>query len=303
VDGIYRLEGTRSVGDDAASGLPFDVVLSRNARLDSFSTENFLTSTTPVPVTGEVDALADDRLVLTIVPLASTDEPVAFDFTVDLVGTPTGTCQFAATFTDPAVYMDRCGGVTLDPLFLPPAAQGPQPGPSLNVRYGGAGVFTEGQYLDSLGAAMDYTRDFTIQFWGRFDDPQPSFDTIAYSDINTGFPGGVQIVVDFDSSQDQFDIRAAFTYDNGTNPGPIVVLTGRIPDAGWHFYRFSRDYDAGIISWCVDGVRQAMDATAGQLNMTSDQTPNLGKSSFAGVAYFAGSLDDVRIFRRALPCN
>ena len=107
----------------------------------------------------------------------------AGDFTMTLLGDEgeilPGSCQFAATFDDSGAVVDSCRGATMMGFFAPPATAEPVFGPSLDARFGGARVFAEGNYLDSLGAAMDYSGDFTIQFWGKFDDPQPSFDTIA----------------------------------------------------------------------------------------------------------------------------
>lgn len=148
---------------------------------------------------------------------------------------------------------------------------------------------------------MDYSGDFTIQFWSQPTNPQPSFDSIPYSDINTGVPGGVQIVLDLDSPGDD-DFRAAYA-DPNASPVPLSVIFGTIPGAGWHFYRFSRSLDTATVAWCIDGVLQGTGAIVSTFDMTSDQTPNIGKSSFEGVAYFAGGMDDVRIFRRALPCQ
>jgi hypothetical protein len=37
--------------------------------------------------------------------------------------------------------------------------------------------------------------------------------------------------------------------------------------------------------------------------MTTDQAPHLGRNVDFSPAYYGGGLDDVRVFRRALPCS
>lgn len=306
VDGAYRVEGQFRSPELLATGVQSFVALSRNARHDSVHVQSFLSSATEEALAVDVEALAGDRIQLTLLPnAADSDEPIAFDFTVTLLGGAgeifPGRCQFAATFDGPQPLEDKCGNATLDDLFEDPATTVTASGDSVNGLYDQARTFVEGQYLDSTGTAMDYSGDFTIQFWANPTNPQPSFDTIPYSDINTGVPGGVQIVLDLDSPGDS-DFRAAYTWNDPGAPDPLNVITGTIPGAGWHFYRFSRDREAGTVSWCIDGAVQGSDAMPAGFDMTSDQTPNIGKASF-GTPYFAGSIDDVRIFRRALPCQ
>jgi Concanavalin A-like lectin/glucanases superfamily len=306
--GSYRLVGEFRVPDGFDEGATRSFLVARNATHDSLLAPRFLSSTDPAPLSVDVEALGGDQILLTLPPGAKAGTPIAFDFAVTLLGGEgeifPGKCLLAATFDGEDPLRDLCAGQELANLNDDPeqpddlSAQGD----SLVERYGSARVLAEGQYLRHGGSPMDYRADFTIQFWARLDEPQPAFDTVPFADWSTTAAGGVVFRVD----EIEPLINVCYMWDDGSGkpPMPVPCLGGSPPrDGEWHFYRLSRSASAGTISLCIDGDHQDSGTDAGSFDMTSDEPPYLGRSIVYEPAYFAGSLDDVRVFARALPCT
>jgi hypothetical protein len=73
-------------------------------------------------------------------------------------------------------------------------------------------------------------------------------------------------------------------------------------DAGWHFWRITRSTGDGRYQLCIDGAEITSTAIEATANMTSDEAPRLGRLVDFEAPYFKGSIDEVRIFKTALPC-
>ena len=281
-------------------------MVARNARHDTQVAPSFLTSVEPGELSVDVEALAGDRILVSLPAADASDgSPIAFDFSVTLLGGDgeifPGKCSFAATFDGEEALADLCGGATLRNLNNDMPDNLTVPGDSLSEEYGDARVFAEGQFMFSEGSPMDYRADFTIQFWANVATPQPSFDTVLYSDWDTDVAGGTIFFLD----ETEPLINVCYFYDDGSGkaPQPAPCLGGAPPrDDAWHFFRVSRSAEAGTISLCIDGAHQSTLTEQGAFDMTSDISPNLGRNVF-GSPYFAGSIDDLRIYKRALPCR
>ena len=210
--------------------------------------------------------------------------------------------MFAATFDDDAPFEDRCGGANMENLN---DEIGPPGRPSGGVGERAARPrprFGEGQYIRSVGAPMDYRGDFTIQYWSRPDDPQPNFGTVPFADRHGLARGGVL----FSVAETSTVLEACYMWDDGTTPTePLsACIVGMQPrDGNWHFTRLSRDAAAGTISLCVNGAFEDSDTAVGAFDMSTDQAPHLGRNVNFSPAYYSGGLDDVRVFKRALPCS
>ncbi len=302
-NGSYHLEG--SFKSPQAGGVPHHFLVSRNSRNDLLHKENFATIAEATSFSLDVEAVQGDMLLLTMPSnQAGTAEPVAFDFYVTLLSAAgavfPGACQFAVTFDDEANPLaDHCGGAAFDsrdydsadPVNLATEVV------SLNTRYGKAREFVEDNYMVSTGPPMDYSGDFTVQFWIKLAVPQPSFGTVGFSDEDNGVPGGIGWY--FGSDSDSTD--ACYFWPGGGTAGGCFSVNGTHVgvDGEWHFYRISRTGDT--LEACVDGTSiGSTTATAGS-DMGSNQAVRLGRNF--GPAYFGGSIDDVRIFKRGLPCN
>jgi hypothetical protein len=304
--GSYRLTGTFRLPDGFEQGQQRGFVVSRNARHDTQLAPSFLTSVEPSELSVDVEALAGDRILVSLPAAEAGDgSPIAFDFSVTLLGAEgeifPGKCSFAATFEGEEALADLCAGATLRNLNNDMPDNITVPGPSLSEEYGDARVFAEGQFMFSEGAPMDYRADFTIQFWANVATPQPSSDTVLYSDWDSDVAGGTIFFLD----EIEPLINVCYFYDDGSGkaPQPAPCLGGAAPrDDAWHFYRVSRSAEAGTISLCIDGAHQSTLTEQGAFDMTSDISPNLGRNVY-GSPYFAGSIDDLRIYKRALPCR
>ncbi len=65
----------------------------------------------------------------------------------------------------------------------------------------------------------------------------------------------------------------------------------------WHYYTMT--WDGTTMTVYVDGIKQGISAaTGGTFNCLS--TPDIGKYAVTGMDYYSGSIDDVRIYNRAL---
>jgi hypothetical protein len=302
--GSYRLTGTFRLPQGFEEGQQRRFVVSRNARHDTQLAPSFLTSVEPSELSVDVEALAGDRILVSL-PAAGDGSPIAFDFSVTLLGAEgeifPGKCSFAATFDGEEPLADLCAGATLRNINNDMPDNVTVPGASLSEEYGDARVFAEGQFIFSEGSPMDYRADFTIQFWANVATPQPSFDTVLYSDWDSDVAGGTIFFLD----ETEPLINVCYFYDDGSGkaPQPAPCLGGAPPrDDAWHFFRVSRSAEAGTISLCIDGAHQSTLTEQGAFDMTSDISPNLGRNVY-GSPYFAGSIDDLRIYKRALPCR
>ena len=308
-NGTYRFIGRFRLPDGVEEGVQSRFLVSRNGRHDVLLRPNFLGSATAADLQVDVEALAGDQIVLAMPrPASGSGQPLAFDFAVTLLGGEEdifpGRCMFAATFDEDDPFTEKCGGATLANLnadeTLPGVTEG---GPSVNDLFGSARVFDEARYMQSMGPAMDYSGDFTIQFWAQFAEPQPSFDAVPFSDaVDDAFGGVVWIL---DPFQEPEPLRVCYLWEEGAEPvlqSGCFAVADAPRDGEWHFHRVSRDAAEGTLSYCIDGALKGSDTAPGAFDMSSDRGPFLGKGVFSTFAYYGGSTDDVRIFRRALPC-
>lgn len=304
--GSYRLAGTFRLPQGFEEGRQRGFLVSRNARHDTQLAPSFLTSVEPGEMSVDVEALVGDRILVSLPATGAGDgSPIAFDFSVTLLGGEgeifPGKCSFAATFDGDEPLADLCGGALLRNLNNDMPDSLTVPGPSLSEAYGDARVFAEGQFMFSEGSPMDYRADFTIQFWANVATPQTAFDSVLYSDWDSDVAGGTIFILD--ETEPRIDV--CYFYDDGSGkaPSPAPCLDGAPPrDDAWHFFRVSRSAEAGTISLCIDGAHQSTLTEQGALDMTSDISPNLGRNVYSA-PYFTGSIDDLRIFKRALPCR
>jgi hypothetical protein len=304
--GSYRLVGNYRLPQGFEEGRQRQILVSRNARHDTQFAPSFLTSVEPSDLSVDVEALAGDRMLVSLPAGDAGDgSPIAFDFGITLLGGDgeifPGKCMFAATFSADEPLFDQCAGASIANLNDDMPDNITVEGPSLNEEYGQARVFASGQYMHSTGSPMDYRGDFTIQFWANPATPA-SLDTVFYGDWDSDVSGGMIFFLD----EIEPVINVCYFYGGGmwpTDTDPAPCLGGAPPrDDQWHFYRVSRRADAGTISLCIDGAAQSTLTDQGSQDMTSDLSPYFGRNPF-GPPDFTGSIDDVRIFKRALPCQ
>ena len=292
----YSISGAARIADGGPTDVPVQVLFSRAGRHDAVALQTIRTSETEVGIAGLVPAIEGDEIILSI----GSDETIPplgvrlFYTRVDSGGDVfPGSCQVALRFE--GSLSDECGSATGVDLQGDGEAGTSTSGPGPSGRLGQARVIAEDHYLRLGGAPLDKSGDFTVQFWAKIDEPQPSFGVALYSDWNTVVKGGVAMFIDDDTNVVDFCYMA-----HGDTEIETCDQTSRAMDGQWHFWRAVRS--GGTYTLCIDGVVKMESPIAAALNMTGDQAPHIGRNVDYEPAYFAGSIDEVRIFEQALPC-
>lgn len=308
--GVIRVQGRIRLPDGVASAESLRVTISRNARHDYAASSTIIPTTTPAEIDELVDVLPGDR-VLVIFEQRTGAMPVPFgvQLWVTRMGVPPeDRCLVGLPFDEPTPLRDLCGELDVDNLT---DGIGSPPGPSTlgagaSPLLGEARDLVEGQYLRVGSSPIDYSGDFTVQVWARV-TPGASFIQAFYADSTSDAPpGGVSISM----SSGQGYARTFHPRGSGTcvsEPVPGVCLVGSslgtISEGEWHFFRMSRSTADDEILVCVDGQRRARLAVDGALDLTTSYAPHLGRNVVFNPAYMDGSLDDVRVYEVALPCE
>jgi hypothetical protein len=295
----YQITGAARIADGGPADISVQMLFSRAGRHDAVALQTMRTSETEVGLSGLVPAVAGDEIMLSI--SSADDVPpigVRLFFTrVDAGGDVfPGSCQVALRFDSGSSLDESCRGVTI--MDLTDGIAEPDPGPSSSgpgpsARLGEAREFVEGQYLQIGGAPLDYSGEFTIQFWVKI--VNPPFGPGLFNDWNTAVKGGVAMFVDYDSDIVDFCYMA-----HGAEEIEQCDQTTRTMDQNWHFWRAVRQ--GGTYTLCIDGVEKVSAPIGAGLNMTSDEAPRVGRNVVYNPAYFDGSIDEVRVFSEALPC-
>jgi len=296
----YQITGAARVADGGPLDIPVQLLVSRAGRHDAVALQTLRTSETEVGISGLVPALEGDEISLSI--SSGDDVPpigVRLFYTRVDEGADAfpGSCQVSLRFDADAPLAEGCNAV--DITDLTDGIADPDPGPSSNgpgpsARLGEARALVEGQYLKVGGAPLDYSGEFTIQFWAKL--VNPPFGPGLYNDWNTDVKGGVAFFTDYDSDIVDFCYMA-----HGAEEIDTCDQTSLTRDQQWHFWRAVRK--GGTYTLCIDGVEKVSAPIAAGLNMTSDEAPRLGRNVVYNPAYFVGSIDEVRVFSEALPCS
>src|SRR5262249_46325812 len=118
-------------------------------------------------------------------------------------------------------------------------------------------------------------------------------------DFLDGQPGGLAIGI---SRYGKLDAQVGTVATPNTIDW-VDAITDWPGTGTWHFVRVVQT--GGNFSLCLDGQPKASTPVPdGQL--TTGSPPYLGRNFFgvpAGESHFDGSLDDVRVFKGALPCE
>jgi 3D (Asp-Asp-Asp) domain-containing protein len=277
------------------------VRLYRNSREDVLFTASASPGGATVAHTITVDALPGDRFLVALEPSGGQGGTAALHlFVIDANKTFPSTCQLAVTFSAPTIIGptidDLCGGglTSIDNAMLPAApllVTGP-------FAYQGMGGYLDpGYYL--YGSQPLDRGDTTIQFWVQNETPSTS-KTWVFSDIDEVNARGLGIGFK-NTSGNPSDLKLEASVVSATSP---VTYTGQsIAFANPQNWRFVRVvHTGGVVTFCLDGARVMSFPLPGPA--ASGRVPYFGKNGASGVTdYFGGSLDDVRVFSDALPCN
>jgi hypothetical protein len=310
-----QLSMTARMPDGASGDELVQLFVSRNSRHDVVFASSFLPTTAPRDFGGAIDLLEGDRLffeIRTAPDGASPGAPIGLAGRVSRLlegpGANLENCLFAATFDGAEPLQDPCGDAALSD-----ANDGLTPGmtsviPSAAAWLGNARMFPGGGYIASSGSPVDYSGDFTIQFWMQYPEPG-DFAMTAFSDRTVEAPGGIII------SPEEMEGGAGPMFvgtiyrdptgvcDDGMGFCYAYFRANRPTDSQWHFYRVVRSTASNRMSLCIDGREVGGTSVPGDIDLTSTYPPHIGRNVVFNPAEFIGALDDVRIFKTALPCE
>lgn len=305
----YRLSATVRRPDGAPTDVPVQILVSRAGRHDAVIAQVIDDSS---PGTTELSALipaiAGDELIVSVD--SSDDDPPPLGLRLQLTSIPVNeddpdpdqfpaSCLMALRFDPGAPLEESCHDLVVDDLndeIGPAGMTGTGDGP--NETLGEARTFGEGQYMVVGSSPLDYGDDFTIQFWAKLTEPQPSFDTTPYADWDDAVYGGISFFLAESTAAMSFGFQAH-------GPSEVVedLATTRPIDGEWHFWRVTRSTADETLTFCIDGELKSQYELGDTYDMTSDVPPHLGRNVTYDPAYFAGTLDEVRAFNVALPCE
>lgn len=302
----YRLSGAVRVGSGQPLDVPISFILSRVGRHDAISVRTVRTSEDDVALDAVFPAVEGEEILLTVGAPGEEAPPVAMRvfFTRIDEGADAfpGSCELSVSFDGTDPLADDCRGVAIRNLTDDDKFPGlSAPGASASERLGQAHVFSEHQYMTLGAAPLDYSGDFTIQFWARVDAlPKNAISAAYYADWNNAVRGGVAI---FSDQED--DALAVCRMENGSPPtGEDDCLLTTEPDDGqWHFFRMVRSREDASLALCIDGQETLRRPVPAGADLTSDEPPRIGRNVVYSPAYFAGAMDQVRVSTEALPCE
>lgn len=299
----YRITGAARIADGGPGDVAVQLLVSRAGRHDAIAVQPIRTSESEVGIAATVPALQGDEISLSI---SSEDgvPPIGVRLFFTRVDSGAdafpGSCQLALRF-DGDSLAEGCREVPI----MDPGDSATTAGAAPNARLGDARVFAgntsgTGPYLKLGSAPMNYSGDFTIQFWVKWTEPQPSFDVVPFADVSdiASTTHGGQRIDRFSEDAGDFNI-CYYTRDLAD----WLCIDGVMPtDADWHFWRIVRSTGTGDYQLCIDGAEVTSTTIPANADMTSDEAPRLGRLIDFQPPYFAGSFDEVRIFQEALPC-
>jgi len=169
-------------------------------------------------------------------------------------------------------------------------------GDPVNVTYTDGKTGSQAALFDGTGSFVkipaSVVGDFTIAYWVR---------TTATGATGQWYAGKAMIDADVPGAADDWGIgllggKAGF----GTgNADKTIVSTTAVNDGAWHHITATRTNSTGALKLYVDGALQAAAATGPTAERTAPGGIRVGSTLFGG-AYFAGAIDDLRIYNYTL---
>jgi Concanavalin A-like lectin/glucanases superfamily len=263
-----------------------------------------------------LDALAGDRFLFTLAPIAKG----ASDVAVQLFASDTGqlfpqSCQLALLFEGASgnTVTDQCKSAVFDSINGTDASDTPtpvvtMPGPYAEERSAvslSASTTPDGKNTGDFlraRAPLDQTHDLTVQMWAKLRAKVPLYDNAwLFSDTDYDLGGGVAIGLFVPDPPDPAQVLATTCTDPNA-PAFKDSLAGYPDQAVWHFVRVV--HTGGMMNLCLDGKKVASAAIADD-QLKSVSLPHLGKNGkwLPVGAFFDGLIDDVRVITGALPCE
>ena len=252
-----------------------------------------------------VDALAGDRFLLAMAPMASGATDVALHFFVNATGAVfPASCQVAIPFTAGTMsgtkIKNECGAgdfthYTTDTPSSPVLGAGPF------LEAGESATVATDTYYDSM-PVLDKNNDVTIQMWIKTRTVDTISAGFAFSDMDLNATGGLAIDVFFDGASNSPKLEMLTCTDAGNPLMFANAITSWSNDKAWRFVRVV--HTGGNVNMCVDG-KKATSFALPQGKLLSTFPPFIGRNVVwtPQGSFFNGDIDDVRVFTGALPCE
>ena len=305
-DGLYRVSGEFALAEGTAAGAMQYLRISRNFRNDTLYEGDYLASSVAAVYDLDLELLAGERYLLSTSP-SGPGNPTVLSVSSFISGPrplSDGTCLMTYTFDGADPLTDACRDLTFTtcPSSVGPDWMTPTETTGVASQFGNARHFAKEQCL-STPVAMDWSGDFTLQFWMKIEDDDPTTTVHwPYGDVlgdmecsaggglkmNLGSGiAGVYFFMDGDTCDVSFTTAAQFNHAT---------------DEAWHFYRITRSTATDVVQVCVDGDLVGEAPTRDDVDITSGENFHFGNF---GTWYpeLVGGFDDIRAFKRALPCR
>jgi hypothetical protein len=288
-----------------ASGTDQTIRLYRNGRPDALFTD-VATAGKPIAQKVTVDALAKDRFLVAMAPTG----PGASDVAIQFIASSAGmvfpqTCVLAVGFggATGTTVTDACKDVAF--TYYDDNLTPPQPVTLGDDPFGQTSAAADIALGKSYEAAQPIAQNttLTVQLWAR-QRAASSEDVWLLSDSDLADDnayGGVALGV---SRFGMLDASAPLRLEPGTNIIDVAHALTPWPGTGdWHFIRVVQT--GGNLNLCLDGKQKASVAVPDG-HLQTGEVLHLARNKFGiprGSSFFDGFLDDVRIFKGALPCE
>ena len=281
------------------SGAAQTVRLYRNSREDALITADVQPGV-PLETAITIDALASERLLMTIGGAAAAQNTGVQLFVSGTGAAFPANCQLALSFSAAmGTGVDNlCGGDftyanwETSMMETPTLTAGPFP------EQGMAADIMPDRYYKGTNLVLR-NADTTLQFWVRHDMFVPLYDAWIFSDLDLDNTGGLGVVI-FDNSGPKMEVTTCTGAGN-----PLTFAGDMTPfpaDNAWHFVRVVQK--AGLVNVCLDGEKKFSFAAAAG-SMESKFRPHMGRNVVWTPAFAStdAAMDDLRIFTGALPCE
>lgn len=151
-------------------------------------------------------------------------------------------------------------------------------------------------YIALPAGFADFTSGFTVALWAN---PTASGSWARFIDLGNGQANDNIL---FDRRTTSNDL-AFEVYDGAGNSTGMAYTVDAITNNEWHHYAATLDA-SGKVKMYKDGLPLVMAAdTTGVPNNVTRVNNYIGKSNWSYDAFYAGSMDEVQIFNRALSAN
>jgi RHS repeat-associated protein len=166
---------------------------------------------------------------------------------------------------------------------------------STSGKHGGAAAFDGTQWIAvEPSASLDLTTAMTLEAWVMPAPTMDPFSAIFMKESETGLSYGLYAS---DSTGEPGEAVRPFVWiTTGSELRPVAADAPLAPETWTHL---AASYDNEALTIYIDGAAVAATATPGPID-TSTGVLSIGGGTYWGGEYFAGLIDDIRIYNRVL---